>query len=174
MSRAHEIDRWFAEEILPHEPVLRAWLHGHFPSRTDIDDLVQESYVRLLRAWDRQGIRNGRNFLFATAHNAAIDLVRHEQTILFEPIEESAGLSVLDVEADVVRTVGTKEELEILHAAMESLPRRCRRVFTLRKLHALSHQEIATLLGISPRTVEAQIDKAMRRCAAFLRANGLP
>jgi RNA polymerase sigma-70 factor (ECF subfamily) len=56
---------------------------------------------------------------------------------------------------------------------MEALPTRCRQVFTLRKLYELSHREIADQLGISERTVEAQIDKAMRRCAAFLRERGM-
>jgi len=47
-------------------------------------------------------------------------------------------------------------------------------VFTLRKLYGLPHREIAARLGISERTVEAHIDKAMRRCAAFLCERGLP
>jgi RNA polymerase sigma factor (sigma-70 family) len=57
---------------------------------------------------------------------------------------------------------------------MAALPQRCRQVFTLRKLYGLSHREIAAQLAISERTVEAQIDKAMRRCAAYLRERGLP
>lgn len=42
--------RWFAEEVQPHEPELRAFLHRHFPTVQDIDDLVQEAYLRLIRA----------------------------------------------------------------------------------------------------------------------------
>ncbi|MGH8021273.1 MAG: sigma factor, partial [Opitutaceae bacterium] len=42
--------RWFREEIRPHEPELRAYLHGRFPSISDVDDLVQGTYLRLLRA----------------------------------------------------------------------------------------------------------------------------
>ncbi|MBI2497428.1 MAG: RNA polymerase subunit sigma-24, partial [Opitutae bacterium] len=41
--------RWFAEEVQPHEPALRAWLRNRFPTLVDPDDLVQESYARLLR-----------------------------------------------------------------------------------------------------------------------------
>jgi len=74
----------------------------------------------------------------------------------------------------VREAVGRKQELEILRAALQALPTRCRQVFTLRKLYGLSHREIATQLRISERTVEAQIDKAMRRCTDYLRARGLP
>ena len=45
-----ENTRWFAEEVQPHEPSLRSYLRAVFPSFPDIDDLVQESYARLIRA----------------------------------------------------------------------------------------------------------------------------
>jgi RNA polymerase sigma-70 factor (ECF subfamily) len=119
-------------------------------------------------------VRNARNYLFATARNAAVDLFRREQIIPFEPIGEKAGLTVLTEATAVPDAVSRNQELEMLRAAMEALPTRCRQVFTLRKLYELSHREIADQLGISERTVEAQIDKAMRRCAAFLRERGMP
>jgi len=166
--------RWFSEEVLPHEPMLRAWLRGKFPLLSDVDDVVQESYARLLRAHAAGSVRNARNYLFATARNAALDLFRRERCIPFEPIGETTRLSVLDQSAGVAESVGRAQELDLLRQAMEALPTRCRQVFTLRKLYGLTHREIAARLGISARTVEAHIDKAMRRCAAFLRERGLP
>ena len=35
--------QWFAAEVQPHEPELRAFLRRHFPTVQDIDDLVQEA-----------------------------------------------------------------------------------------------------------------------------------
>jgi len=40
--------RWFAEYLQPHESMLRAWLHGRVQSRHEIDDIVQEAYIRRL------------------------------------------------------------------------------------------------------------------------------
>ena len=40
-------ERWFHDAILPHEPMLRAWLRAKFPSLTDPDDLVQETFSRV-------------------------------------------------------------------------------------------------------------------------------
>ena len=55
---AVEDARWFAEEVQPYEAALRAYLHGRFPSLPDQDDIVQDTYARLLRAraagWPRQ------------------------------------------------------------------------------------------------------------------------
>ncbi|MBM3852262.1 MAG: RNA polymerase sigma factor [Verrucomicrobia bacterium] len=166
--------RWFADQVLPLEPLLRAWLHRRFPKLTDVDDLVQESYARLLRAHAGGQVRNVRNYLFATARNAALDLFRRERVIRTEPIGENLVPFVLEVEPDATERIGRQEELEILREAIQALPTRCRRVFTLRKLYGLSHREITQQMGISQRTVEAQIDKAMRRCTAYLRFRGLP
>ena len=47
---AQTIARWFADEVKPHERSLRAYLRSVFPGFPDVDDLVQESYVRLIRA----------------------------------------------------------------------------------------------------------------------------
>lgn len=165
--------RWFAEEVQPHEPMLRGWIRSRFPFISDVDDLIQESYARLIRAHAHGGVQNPRNYLFTTARNVALDLFRHEKVLRVESIEENASMSVLEETANVAETVSRNQELQLLREAMEALPDRCQQVFTLRKLYGLSHREIATQLGISERTVEAQIDKAMRRCEEFLRSRGV-
>ena len=43
-------DRWFSDHVLPHEPMLRAWLRSRFPHGVELDDLVQEAFARVLRA----------------------------------------------------------------------------------------------------------------------------
>jgi DNA-directed RNA polymerase specialized sigma24 family protein len=66
-----EISRWFQRNVQPHEPMLRAWLRSRFSSENDIDDIVQESYVRLLRARDTGALNSPKAFLFAIARNLA-------------------------------------------------------------------------------------------------------
>ena len=38
---------WFAEHVLPHEPMLRAWLRARFPEIGEFDDIVQDAFARL-------------------------------------------------------------------------------------------------------------------------------
>ena len=49
---------WFAESVQPHEPALRAFLSRRFSSLPDHDDLVQETYARLLRVSDPQRLEH--------------------------------------------------------------------------------------------------------------------
>lgn len=56
--------------------MLRAWLASRFPSGFDLDDIVQESFVRILRARENGEIRSPKAFLFATARTLALDHAR--------------------------------------------------------------------------------------------------
>jgi len=47
--------RWFHEEVQPYEEKLRAYLRHRFPTIRDVDDIVQETYARLFRAFIRGG-----------------------------------------------------------------------------------------------------------------------
>jgi len=165
---------WFTEEVLPHEPALRAWLVARFGAQCEVDDLVQETFARVLRTGSGARVGSAKAFLFATARNLAIDQLRHQQVIAFEPIAETEGLHVLEDKPGVGETVSRRQELELLTAAIQSLPERCRQVLTLRKIYGLPQKEIAAQLGISEHTVEAQVGIGVRRCADYLARFGLP
>ena len=64
-----ETARWFANHVQPHEAILRAWLADRFGSRVTVDDIVQEAYVRVLRAHAEGELYAPKAFLFATARN---------------------------------------------------------------------------------------------------------
>ncbi len=165
--------RWFSEEVQPYESSLRSYLRNVFPSLTDIDDLVQESYARLIRAKDAGRISYAKAFLFATARNAALDLVRRRRVVSIESIGNLAELSVVEDRPDAADAANKQQELELLATAVRGLPERCRQVLTLRLLYGLSHKEIAVNLRISEHTVKAQLAKGTRRCAAFFEERGL-
>lgn len=154
--------------------MLRAWLRSRFPSLTDPDDLVQETFARVLQARAAAPIATAKAFLFTTARNLAIDRLRRDQIVGIDSLAEIEELSVFDDVPGVSETVGRRQELELLTQAIQSLPERCRQVLTLRKIYGLSQREIAAQLGISEHTVEAQVGNGMRRCAEFLARHGLP
>ena len=88
--------RWFSEQVQPHEPALRAYLSKRFPALPDHDDLVQETYVRTLRAHEGGRVPCARAFLFTTARNAAIDLFRRRRGHAHEELSEFSALPLLD------------------------------------------------------------------------------
>lgn len=168
-----EQSRWFAEEVQPYEPALRAYLHGRFPSLQDPDDIVQDTYARLLRAHAAGTIRHPKAFLFTTARNSALDFFRRKRAVSLEDVTHFDASSVLIDRADTAERVSRDQELEILADAVRALPDRCRQVIMLRYLDGLSYKEIAVQLDISPETVKAQMAKGVRRCAEYFRERGL-
>jgi RNA polymerase sigma-70 factor (ECF subfamily) len=159
--------RWFTDEVQPHEAALRAFLGARYSAIADLDDLVQETFARVLRVHAAGPVTSPRGLLFATARNLALDILRRRQVVSFEPMTENDGSSVFMDVIDVAETVSKQQELELLTAAIQELPDRCRQVFTLRAVYGLSQREIAARLGISENTVERQIGKGLRRCGEF-------
>jgi RNA polymerase sigma factor (sigma-70 family) len=165
--------RWFTEEVQPHEPALRAYLQARFPTLGDHDDLVQETYTRLLRAQATGGVRYPKAFLFTAARNAAFDLFRRRGAKPTEAVTDLVELTVLEDRPEVGEQIDQSYELEVLADAVHALPDRCRQVIMLRYLDGLAYKEIADQLGISPETVKVHMAKGMRRCAAFFAERGL-
>ncbi|MEO6875047.1 MAG: sigma-70 family RNA polymerase sigma factor [Opitutaceae bacterium] len=162
-----EQSRWFLEQVHPHEAVLRAWLSSRFPTGCDIDDIIQESYIRILRAHECGELHSPKAFLFATARNMALDYFRHRRVVGEKSLVDYDVLSVLDEGDAIPKIVDRKEELIFLTEAIQSLPDRCRQVFTLRKLYGMSQQEIAQRLGISASTVSAQLTIGLHKCTEY-------
>ena len=160
--------RWFAEHVQPHEAMLRAWLHSRFRCENDIDDVVQETYVRLLRARERGEVASPKAFLFAVARNLALDRFRHREVVPTESLVENEALAVLEENGGTPEIIAHNQELELLTEAIQSLPDRCRQIFTLRKVYGLSQAEIAKQLGVSENTVSAQLTIGVKKCMAFM------
>lgn len=165
-----DFNRWFAEEVQLHEPALRAYLTARYPTLRDHDDLVQESYIRLMKAHASRGVRNAKAYLFAMARNAACDLFRRSKVISFGALEEIDRAAVLRDET--AQCAELEHELELLAGAIRSLPERCRRIVELRKLEGLSYEAIARQLAISESTVNAQLAIGTIRIRDYLRVKG--
>lgn len=172
-TRPTEQSRWFSEEVLPHEASLRAYLRARFPSLRDFDDLVQESYARLLKARERGVVSSTKSFLFATARNAALDLFRRRHVVAIDGIANLEHLPVLEDSPGAAEILNHQQELLLLAEAVESLPARCRQVLVLQKIDGLSYKEIGARLGISENTVNAQLTLGVMRCREYLRRRGV-
>jgi RNA polymerase sigma factor (sigma-70 family) len=165
--------RWFRDEVLPHEFALRAFLRGHFPSLSDVDDLIQESYSRLIRARALGEVKNLKAYLFTIARHVALDVCRHNQIVTIDQIEDYDRLPLPGDKNSLVDSVCHNQELAILQEAIAALPPRCREVLALRKLEGLSREEIARRMGIAEGTVNIHISVGMLRCRKFFAERGL-
>lgn len=166
------VSEWFRVEVKPHERDLRSWLRRRFPNATEVDDIVQESYLRMLRAQAATPVACARAYLFATARNVALALFRRPKIFSTTPITEIAAERIVQEGPDVAELVSTRQEVALLLDAIDSLPARCREIFILRKLKGVSQREIAAQLGLSEQTVQVQIGRGAKRCIQFMREHG--
>jgi RNA polymerase sigma factor (sigma-70 family) len=172
-SAADSQTRWFAEEVHPHDSSLKAYLRRAFPTVHDVDDVVQESYLRVWKRHAARPIESVKSFLFTVAKHVALGSLRRAKRSPISDVTDFAAGRIIDDSPDAAEMVCTREEIEILFAAVSTLSARTRDVYLLRKFEALSQQEIATRLGIAPHTVEVHIGRANRHCATFLRRHGV-
>lgn len=163
--------RWFSEEVHAHDRSLKVYLRGAFPSVRDVDDVVQESYLRVWRTRLARPIRSTKSFLFQVARHLALDLVRRGRSSPIDHVTDLNGLSVLDDRPGIAETACTHDELKLLARAIHALPTRCREVMILRQIEGVSQKEIAARLGISVLTVQVHVVNGLRRIEAHFRAH---
>jgi RNA polymerase sigma factor (sigma-70 family) len=163
------LSKWFIDEVHPHDASLKAYLRGAFPSVHDLDDVVQESYLRIWKTRAATPIKSAKAFLFTVARRLALDFVRRSRRSPVVAVKDLAGLFVLDVTSDAREAATTTDEIRILAEAIDALPGRCREVFVLCHIEGCSQQEVARRLAISENTVAVQSARGLQRCEKFLR-----
>jgi len=163
---------WFFR-VLGHERDLRAFLARPLPHPDDVSDVVQETYARLLALSPerRSAVRNWRAFLFTTARNVAMDHLRRREVVSLDALPEINAADVVlpgSQERRPDEIVNFTQERLLLSRVIASLPEKCRQVLILRKIHGLSHREIALRMGIAEHTVEKHVSHGVRLCAVRL------
>ncbi|SDF18065.1 RNA polymerase sigma-70 factor, ECF subfamily [Pricia antarctica] len=132
--------------------------------RSLAEDIVQDAIVAL---WEKRKViiitTSLKNYLFKTCHNQFLQHVR-SQKIKFDTLDK--------IRWDVVSEATLEDDLydfrmEKLKRLIDGLPPRCREIFVQNKLEEKKYKEIALEMGISVKTVENQMSKALH----FLRAN---
>ena len=133
----------------------------------DIDDLIQEGYARLWAA-DFARITNGRAYFHTTVRNVLLEHARRARIVPMERLGEIAALRLVSDEPGPERQASAREALDRLWRAIAALPQQCRRAFQLQNFEHRTRREIATEMGISERTVEKHLAKALSRVATAM------
>lgn len=151
-------------EAFPFESRIRARLYRYTRNCDDVDELLQEMYVRLLTlgARDRPVIGSFEAFVMTVARNIASDWLRHQKVVSITLVADlDAETAAAEGQPDELASI--EEELGVLADIVDSMPPRQRQVFRLRKVYGLSQKEIARKLGISENTVEQHLTKVVRQ-----------
>ena len=165
-------EKWFKEEVHPHDAQLKSYLRGSFPSIRDVDDVVQESYLRIWQAAAREPVKSAKAFLYLVARRLALNVVRKERNSPVDAYGDEAMSRVLDDRPNAREAAIIQDRINLLADALMSLPPRCREIVVLHKMKGLTQKEVADQLGLSERTVETHVRNGVARCLAYLRAHG--
>lgn len=165
--------RWFSDEVHSHESSLRAYVRSSFPSLRDVDDVLQESYLRVWKTRATQSIRSGKAFLFTVARHVALDLLRRTRNAPMKSVADFAQLPVLEDRPNAAETFDAEEKAQLLGRALARLPERAREIVVLRKLQGLSQKEVAQRLGMTEAAIEHHVSRSLKRCEGYLRQSGL-
>lgn len=134
----------------------------------DVEDIVQETYVRVCQVKQPSSITHPRSFMLKTARNLALDYIKRADNKLTDSLDEDTQGNLASYKDDPYRRAAGEQDFALFCEAVRQLPVQCRKVFVLKKVYGYSQQEIAKELGISQSTVEKHIAQGLKRCANFL------
>jgi RNA polymerase sigma-70 factor (ECF subfamily) len=146
------------------EPGLKQYVTRFVLRHQDIEDIVQETFLRAYESEQSQEIRAPKSFLFRVARNIALNEIARKANSLTDLVGDLDSLDVIDNRPTAEQQLEIRRSFDELNAVIGALPRQCRRVLVMRKVFGLSHKEIARRMDISVRTVEKHLAKALQRC----------
>ena len=124
------------------------------------EDLAQDVFFEVWKKKETLNINTSvKAYLRRAAVNKTLNYVR-DRKIRWDDEDKIPGLAYET--SDVVQKMQEEELQAAVDAAIGQLPERCRLVFSLSRFEDMTYQEIAGHLGISVKTVENQMGKALR------------
>ena len=151
---------------------LLARLVGRIVRPHDIEDIVQETFIRSFEAARTTEIRHPRSFMLKTARNLALNHISRSDQRLTDQVEDFAALDVYLPTEVVESVVEANEQFLLFCRAVRELPLQCRRAFLLKKVYGFSQKEVAAFLGLSESTVEKHVARGLLMCSDYLATHG--
>lgn len=148
-----------------HYKSLLSFLRGRLGRYNEASDLAQEAYLRVCRQQDLDKLQeNERSYLFRIAINLLKDRHRRRATrksatpLVFEQMLQPTAID----EETPQRLLEYKGTLSIVKQTLLAMDPKLRRVFLMRRLRQTSYREIAEEIGVSERTVERYMRRALK------------
>lgn len=164
----------FARELFElHRLSLYRYLNGLLHSGEEAREILQETYLRLMRQPSFEHVRkNARAYLFQTATNLARDLFRRRAVKGVDTEMEifaAGGLDTPDWISWPEFALEAEQVAAVILAALRDLERPVRSALLLHRFRGMTHGQIAVRLGVSERTIDRYIKEGLVAIAKRLK-----
>ncbi len=147
---------------------LKQFSYSILKSNEEAEELVSDLFIRIWEKKDRlTTIDAPLLYFFTTAKNMAFNRLAKQKRQQLPPPEEWL-VQLNSIYFDPEQLLMTEEMMRQIKQAVNDLPPRCRIIFKLIKEDGLKYREVADLLQLSVKTVEAQMAIALRRIGKCL------
>jgi RNA polymerase sigma factor (sigma-70 family) len=138
----------------------------------DVEDVVQETYVRACEFSAKSEIKSASTFMTQIARNLALDYVKRAEwrltSVVGDDVETLFG-EAPEASAEPFRRVASSEEFSHFCEAVRRLPLPCRKAFVLKKVYGHSQRDIARKLNLSENIVEKLIAQGVKQSVLYMR-----
>lgn len=142
-------------------------VRGMVPPK-DVEDIVQETYVRICQVEKKSPIRDPQAFMLRTARNLALDHLKRAETRLTEGVGDIDDVAFSALDTTYTQAV-SDQDFALLCEAIRELPRQSRRAFVLKKVYGYSLKEIMVEMNLGQPTIETHIVNATKKCVQYMR-----
>ena len=135
----------------------------------DVDDILQETFLRVYTANEKTRITSLQDYLFVVSRNLVLNKLSRQSREIVTEIND-ALVDNNDVSTDM--WLHYHQKFEAFSKALYLLPEKNRRAILLRKFYGLSHNEIARKMHVSVSSVEKYLSEGIKRCKQNLCLQG--
>ena len=151
----------FEQMFKTHFKRLHAYAFTILRDEIQAEEMVQQVFFKLWERNENLSLTGSvSSYLYRAVHNESLNYIKHQK------VRSNHQLSVAysmknEVEHPAKKIMASELEKKI-HSALNELPEQCRTIFQMSRFDELKYREIADKLGISVKTVESQMSKALR------------
>lgn len=134
----------------------------------DVDDIVQDTFIRGYEAELKQEIKFARSYMLTTAKNLALNHNAKSFVKFNQSIEDFVESPVQLLTGNFEDDFESKERFLLFCKAADQLSGQVRKCFILKKVYGLSQKEISQYLDLSESTVEKHVAKGLLKSVQYM------
>lgn len=155
-----DIDIIFEQVFKEHFKNLHGYACAILKDEDEAEEMVQNVFYKL---WEKKEkineLQSVAAYLYRSVHNECMNFVKHQKV---KAAYESHAVHRADTSTDAEDTAGARQLEEKISEALAGLPEQCRTIFQMSRFEEMKYREIADKLGLSVKTVENQMGKALK------------